>query len=296
MRASRLLPILSGLLLSPATADATATATAEPGDGELNPRELAARDKCDDGRTRAGVALFAQLFVETLDPIYIYRQAQCYQRNDHDESAIERYREYLRRRPDASERDRQWIEARIGEIEAKIPGATAVDRSLIEPPPLAFATTTAAPPPAHAASLAAVRAPATASRSTPGSASAPGGLQPDLGARAAPPPPAGRFFDQSWQRVSSLVLATGAGAALGTALTFHVARDDGPRRLSLEARMRSPQAVPLIGYAAAALLAGGSTVLYLSAPESRPGPPPALAALSCTPQAALAGVTCGGRF
>jgi hypothetical protein len=114
---------------------------------------------------------------------------------------------------------------------------------------------------------------------------------------------------QSWQRFSSLVLATGAGAALGTAVTFHVAREDGARQYNrhcfpfkvgtcddMEARVTSTQLGAVIAYAGAAVLAVGSTFFYLSAPESRKVEArPSRVALACGPSG-LQGLSCGGRF
>ena len=123
-------------------------------------------------------------------------------------------------------------------------------------------------------------------------------------ARSAPP-------GQSWQRLSSLVLAAGAGVALGTAVTFHVAREDRarqhnqycfPYRLSsctdMESRVQRAQTGALVGYLVSALLAGGSTYFYLSAPESRPDDrlSSRLAGLSCNPLVSGQGLSCGARF
>jgi hypothetical protein len=121
-------------------------------------------------------------------------------------------------------------------------------------------------------------------------------------APATPPP-------LSWQRISSLVLATGAGVALGAAVTFHVAREDGARQYNqhcfplkvgacsdMEARVASIQTGAVLGYASAAVLGVGSAILYLTAPESRKPARPAAVALACSPSPALQGMSCGGRF
>ena len=129
MRASRLLPILPWLFSSLPLMSRGAEAA-----GDLDPRELDAREKCDSGDVRAGVAQLAQLHAATLNPIYVYRQAQCFQRNGHDENAIERYREYLRRTREVTPKGRQWIETRIRELEASGKAAALVPPPVEVPP------------------------------------------------------------------------------------------------------------------------------------------------------------------
>src|SRR5688500_13978155 len=108
MLASRLLPNLFRLLLSAAgpllrptattfaaaltIALTAATAPARAAPVDRDPREVEARRLCDSGQVRSGVALLAQLHVETLNPLHVYRQALCFQHNGHDEGAIDRYR------------------------------------------------------------------------------------------------------------------------------------------------------------------------------------------------------------
>jgi hypothetical protein len=232
-----------------------------------DPREIEARKKCDAGETRAAVVLLGQRYVETRDPIYVYRQAECFARNGHDENAIERYRAYLSRRHRAPQ------------------GQPAIESTMGRP---------AAEPPAFLLRGAPVRLAATA---TPDPV-------PAAGTRANPAPA------QSWQRWSSLGLAAAAGVALGTGITFHVAREDSVRQYNLncfplslgacdqmEARVKVTQTGAVIGYLAAVLLGGASTTFYFVAPESRKSRPTgALAALDCSPWADGSGLACGGRF
>jgi hypothetical protein len=337
MLASRLLPIPFRLLLitTPLVTLTAAAARAAPADPD--PRELEAKRLCDAGQVRAGVALLAQLHVETLNPLHVYRQALCFQHNSQDEGAIDRYREYLRRSREVSARTRAWIETRIRELEFhRRPLPTPAPSSSDEAPPAGLrpvpapptvppdlTSTTASVPPGLAASLTPIPRDAgiDSTGAAAGSTRSPRDTPTPLsGSRRTAPVAEAR--GQSWQRFSSLVLATGAGAALGTAVTFHIAREDGirqynrtcfPNRLSdcddMQSRFKLAQTGAIVGYLAAALLTGGSTLFYLMAPESRRFPQPVAArepaarstlaarpALTCQPSLALEGVACGGRF
>jgi hypothetical protein len=311
MRASRLLPIPLWLF--------TALPLGSPGAeaaGETDPRELEARERCDSGDVRAGVAQLAQLYVATLNPIYVYRQAQCFQRNGRDENAIERYREYLRRTREVTPKGRQWIESRIRELEASSRAAALVPPPVSVPPPHPSEPVS----PGGPSRIQPASARLQGLKDDPTSGGAAPWVQPPSGPgpRAAGGPGDGRAVagvadwqapGQSWQRLSSLVLATAAGAALGTAVTFHVAREDSARQYNrhcfpfkvgactdMEARVTSTQTGAVLAYAGAAVLAVGSTFFYLSAPESRTaGSRPSMVALACRPSG-LQGVSCGGRF
>jgi hypothetical protein len=62
-------------------------------------QEKAAHKACLSGDYSAGVALLADLFVETKDPTYVFNQGRCFEQNGRNIEAINRFREYLRIAP-----------------------------------------------------------------------------------------------------------------------------------------------------------------------------------------------------
>jgi hypothetical protein len=62
-------------------------------------QEKAARKACLAGDYPAGVAILADLFVETKNPTYVFNQARCFEQNGRNVEAINRFREYLRIAP-----------------------------------------------------------------------------------------------------------------------------------------------------------------------------------------------------
>jgi hypothetical protein len=59
------------------------------------PRERAARRACLTGDPAKGVAILADLFLDTKDPTYIFNQGRCFEQNRKYEDAIARFEEYL---------------------------------------------------------------------------------------------------------------------------------------------------------------------------------------------------------
>ncbi len=61
-----------------------------------DPRISQARKDCLTGKVESGVALLAEVFVQTKNANLVYNQARCYEQNGRAEEAILRFREYLR--------------------------------------------------------------------------------------------------------------------------------------------------------------------------------------------------------
>jgi hypothetical protein len=78
----------------------------------------AAKKACAAGDFRKGVELLADLYVDTNQPTHIYNQARCYEQNHQWESAIDRFREYLRKAERLTTRDRADAEKHIADCEA----------------------------------------------------------------------------------------------------------------------------------------------------------------------------------
>jgi hypothetical protein len=62
----------------------------------LESKERTARTSCLSGDYAKGVAILAELFVDTRDPNHIYNQGRCFEQNRKYEDAIGRFQEYLR--------------------------------------------------------------------------------------------------------------------------------------------------------------------------------------------------------
>jgi hypothetical protein len=60
-------------------------------------QEKSAKKACAAGDFRKGVEILAELYVETNDVNHIFNQGRCYEQNHQWESAIDRFREYLRK-------------------------------------------------------------------------------------------------------------------------------------------------------------------------------------------------------
>lgn len=74
-----------------------------------------ARKACAAGDYRKGVDLLADLYVSTEDPTYIYNQGRCYEQNHQWVSAIDRFREYLRKSKDHGPEIARDVEQHIAE-------------------------------------------------------------------------------------------------------------------------------------------------------------------------------------
>jgi tetratricopeptide (TPR) repeat protein len=111
---------------------------AGPGDSK-EAKERAAKKACLNGETAKGVALLTDLYVDTNDPTYIFNQGRCYEQTNRCEEAIVRFREYLRKTPNGTERDHADLAKHIADCEALIAksgsGSTALPMATNPPAP-----------------------------------------------------------------------------------------------------------------------------------------------------------------
>ena len=150
--------LLIALALVIAADPATARA-APPADVEKRERDALAA--CDGQDIKGGIALLGRLYADTLDPTYIYNQARCYQKNEHNREAVGRFREFLRVTKEPT-----------GELAQRARGAIAELELLLAAP-------TPAPAPPPPPSVAPALSPSDVSAgSVTTSARAPGGLRP----------------------------------------------------------------------------------------------------------------------
>jgi hypothetical protein len=80
----------------------------------------AAKTACLAGDYAKGVALLAELYVDTSDPMYIFNQGRCFEQNGRYEDAVIRFREYQRKNADAGGAPDPQAEKHIGDCLALI--------------------------------------------------------------------------------------------------------------------------------------------------------------------------------
>jgi hypothetical protein len=286
-----------------------------------------ARKACLSGDYAKGVAILAELFVETNDPVYLYNQGRCLQENVRYQEAVERFREYLSEARKLSAGDRANAERHIADCEAAAQRKGAAG-SVAKPP-----TVVAAPPTPHAAAPETVarpdvhaptaKAPAIGS---PARDAAPAASTPSPPASApSPPAPAATVSSPAlalsstksptnagshpWQHVAKWIATGAAVAFLGVGIYEHLNylkknhdyNDDPkcdfvdqPQCKSLADSADKAQVVAIVGYGAAAV-ATGLAITFFATDSPRPAArPEGGLSLRCMPN--LAGIACQGRF
>lgn len=133
-----------------AIAAAAVSLPGQAGAAQLQAQERAAKKACMTGDPATGVAILADLFMDTGDPTFIYNQGRCYEQNNRCEDAIARFREYVRKATNASAAERNDVDKHIADCQALLaqsptlaPGATAAVAPVPSPPVL---TTLPGPP------------------------------------------------------------------------------------------------------------------------------------------------------
>jgi len=106
--------------------------------------EMQARENFAAGRYAEALELFAKLYAETPDPIYLHNIGRCHQKMREPDKAIDAFRDYLAKSKKISRDERATIEGYIAEME-KLREEQAAKTA---PPPAALSTApTAAPAP-----------------------------------------------------------------------------------------------------------------------------------------------------
>jgi hypothetical protein len=81
-------------------------------------KEQAAMTACLAGEYNKGVALLAELYVKTRNPIYLFNQGRCFEQNGKYEEAIVRFREFQRKNADAGRSPDVQAEKHIADCQA----------------------------------------------------------------------------------------------------------------------------------------------------------------------------------
>lgn len=83
-----------------------------------NQRELKARKLYAAGQYQQALDLFAQLYAETLHPVYLRNIGRCHQRLREPEKAIDAFRDYLAKGKDIGADERREVEGFITDMQA----------------------------------------------------------------------------------------------------------------------------------------------------------------------------------
>lgn len=161
-----------------------------------------ARRLYDVGRYAEAIEAYQKAYLNVEDPVFLYNIAQSYRLNEQPEEAIRFYKNYLRRSPDAANRDE--VEQKITDLQKEIDDKARATQPTVEPtPPVTTPppATTPVPPPEVAPP------PATAS---------------DMTARSTALPPEDGRDRRKWRTAGIIVAGVGGGllvtsVALGAA-------------------------------------------------------------------------------
>ena len=83
-------------------------------------KEKAAKKACITGDVKTGIDILGDLYVDTADVTYVFNQGRCYEQNHLWVDAIDRFREYLRKIPAGSEKEKADASAHVADCEALI--------------------------------------------------------------------------------------------------------------------------------------------------------------------------------
>jgi hypothetical protein len=98
-------------------------------------RAAQARKQCLTGNVDAGVALLADLFVETKDVNLIYNQARCYEQNGRADAAILRFREYLRVAKNLTAEEKAEVDRHVADCRAMLAEGKSAEPAPVPVPP-----------------------------------------------------------------------------------------------------------------------------------------------------------------
>jgi len=111
-------------------------------------REMQAREAFGAGRYQDALDLFAKLYAQHLDPVYLRNIGRCYQNLQQPDRAISSFREYMRKGKNIKKAERAEIEGYISEME-ELKKTQEAERNAALKPELPATTAPAAGPPHH---------------------------------------------------------------------------------------------------------------------------------------------------
>jgi hypothetical protein len=99
---------------------ATKAALGAPGGLGRAGKEKAAKKACITGNVKAGIDMLADLYLDTGDTNFVFNQARCYEQNHRWEDAADRFREYLRKVPNLTDKEKVEVNAHIAECDSML--------------------------------------------------------------------------------------------------------------------------------------------------------------------------------
>jgi tetratricopeptide (TPR) repeat protein len=175
-------------------------------------QEKAARKACLTGNYAKGVAILADLFVETRQAIYIFNQGRCYEQNRRYEDAIAQFEEFVRTADtNSAQNDVAEAEKHIAQCKAKLPQDRIDSPPLSPPPPTPVYT-----PPAQPA-----RVPAAVASESDEVVSRP----------EAPPAPG----ERRWGLLTAGIVTSAVGAGgIAAGLIFNLKSNDAAKKIETQ--------------------------------------------------------------
>jgi hypothetical protein len=127
-----LAPLLAAQPAHPAGKDSRERDAARA--AEKEGKERAAKTACLAGDAAKGVALLAELYVSSNDPIYLFNQGRCFEQNGKYAEAIVRFREYQRKNKQAGNVTDEEADRHIAECQAFLDRDKAPAPQPVAPP------------------------------------------------------------------------------------------------------------------------------------------------------------------
>jgi hypothetical protein len=287
---------LAGLHLAAPSATAAASEAS---------RERAAKKACLAGEVAKGVAILADLYVKTEDPVFIFNQARCFEQNGRYQDAIIRFREFLQKHQDAGHASDPGAEKHIAKCQALLDSQRQQEKPApsTAPAPTAAPSSGPAEPAPSTPAPAAAAAPAAASpvpaAAGPAPSAAPG---PAAATVVASPEPAQQARPEgAGLRTAGIAVAAVGLAGIVTGVVLNVKANgiaseletERPYQRSREDTRGSYETWGWVGYGVGgACLAGGAILYYLGYSRGRSSQ----VALVPSAQAGGFGATLQGAF
>jgi len=262
----------------------------------IDAKERAAKKACLTGETAKGVAILADLYIDTDDPTYLYNQGRCFEQNSLYKEAIAKFREYLRKARRANPTDRADAERHIAECKALVgendnePEAKEAAPVTPEPPKATEQADAEAKPAEPTAETSSVAAEPAKQAPAP---SEPAATMTEVTEKAEPPAssPGG-----SGLRIAGIVVLASGAAALAAGVVMNLKYNgmiDDLQRDYYPDRESSSEKYQTLGWAGygvgAACIAGGAVLYYLGWQAGRVSVAPA-------PMAGGGGILVGGAL
>lgn len=177
--------------------------------GAADERPQRAKEMFAAGRYPEALELFAKLYAETLDPLYLRVIGRCHQKMEDPEKAIDAFKEYLRKSKRLAPDKRKEVEGFIAEMEAlkEHRRRQAEETRATAPPPLVVAPS--APPTSPGPLPPSLNAPAPAA---PTGAVLVSPAPADDGARTAP------IYKRWWFWATIAAVAVAGGVVAATTI------------------------------------------------------------------------------